>query len=277
MGLLRSELKTLQYWIEERERIRVARQEMRRPPWTKDPVLANWRFTNVRRDFDKVSVYIKRKIIGARLSKRAQALACLVARRINWIPTLDAIGFPRWDAERARRAMAVMAANGQQVFGGAYMMMGGVNVGGKDAFRPLYDVTVDDIIEPAQPLIAACVVSHSLQDTWTRLRALPHLGPFMAGQVAMDMHITGMLAPNDLMKWAPIGPGSIFGLNILHGREQKKSIAYAAAVEEFRELKHVLTFPPSCGIVPLYDVEHCVCEYMKYRRGWGKQRYPGAG
>lgn len=273
MGIVKSELKTLQYWIHERERIRLARATGALSPWTKDPVLQQYRFTNTRRDFDRTSIYIYEKIRQARLSKKAQALACLVARRINWPPTLNAIGFPRWDAERARLAMKTMSANGQQVFGGAYMMMGGVNVGGKDAFRPLYDVTVDDIIEPAKDRIAACVVTHSLGDTWRRLQDLKHVGTFMAGQVAMDMHATGMLAPSDLMSWAPIGPGSIFGLNILYGREQKRSLRYAQALVEFREVYDALDLPPSVNGMPLYDIEHCICEFYKYRNGGGKQKY----
>jgi 5-hmdU DNA kinase, helical domain len=45
-------------FIAERERIRCRRAAGEPPPWTADPILREWSFTNVRREDDRVTRWV---------------------------------------------------------------------------------------------------------------------------------------------------------------------------------------------------------------------------
>ena len=47
------------YWVAERERIRVRKESGQPFPWTDDPILATYRFCNVRREDDRVTIWVR--------------------------------------------------------------------------------------------------------------------------------------------------------------------------------------------------------------------------
>jgi len=59
----------LLYFIWEREAIRLARENGHSAPWTKDPVLAKYKFTNIHRSDDRVSQWIIDKLITPYLER----------------------------------------------------------------------------------------------------------------------------------------------------------------------------------------------------------------
>ena len=52
------ELDILVYWMIERDRIRTAKEAGKPKPWTTDPLLRDYRWCNVRRMDDRVSVWL---------------------------------------------------------------------------------------------------------------------------------------------------------------------------------------------------------------------------
>lgn len=275
MRLVKEEVNQLMWWIRERIMIMTKRAKGAPKPWTNDPVLQRYRFTNVRRNWDHTSIYIHNKL-DYPLTPTRMAFACAVARRVNKIETLQAIGFPRcvvrWKPDEIKRQMHVLKSNGQTVFGAAYMMMGGVT-------GDLIDATVDDILTPIVDTLWKSMDPKSLLKSYEAVQGFNCMGTFVAGQIVMDCHAVGLIEPDDLFTWAPIGPGSMFGLNILYGRDKKHRITAERAAFEFRDLYGIVQprLPVLVRDMPLYDLEHCVCEFYKWRSGGGKQRFDGEG
>ena len=57
-------LETLIHWITQREGVRTMREAGELPPWTADPIIAEWRFCNVNRCDDKETKWIFQYVIA---------------------------------------------------------------------------------------------------------------------------------------------------------------------------------------------------------------------
>jgi hypothetical protein len=93
-----------------------------------------------------------------------------------------------------------------------------------------------------------------------------NFGDFMSGQVIADIKPYGVLADApDWFTWAPRGPGSMRGLNILNNRDlnakwtQKNFLEEVNALQELINRKLKLS-PP----LDAHDVQNCLCEASKY-------------
>lgn len=105
----------------------------------------------------------------------------------------------------------------------------------------------------------------------------------MAYQAVVDMRFTGILEnAKDIETWAAAGPGTIRGLNRLHGRDVKASLSQAAALAEMHAIWKAV--PDNTDVhLDFSDVPNVLCETDKYLRvlnGEGKPRakyMPGRG
>src|SRR5687767_12157182 len=87
-AFLPERLATLDYWIAERERMRL-RHAARKTPYTRDPLMAEWRWCNVRRMDDHVSRWLMHSwYVGARAVPSHALAAATLARYINLPQTL---------------------------------------------------------------------------------------------------------------------------------------------------------------------------------------------
>jgi 5-hmdU DNA kinase, helical domain len=110
-------------WIVERESIRRKKEAGEPPPWTNDPILQTFRFCNVERERDFVSVWIAKNWLSPHAGNPDLFLAAAVARLTNYPPALREIGFPLpWDIAREQylAAMARRRAHGEICFDAAY-------------------------------------------------------------------------------------------------------------------------------------------------------------
>jgi hypothetical protein len=101
----------------ERESIRRKRLAGEPPPWTDDPILRTWRFTNVHRENDKTTLWLDervRKILSARckngdMGARIHLVqSVLIFRWFNFIDTgerLIDLLLNEWDSNEARRRL----------------------------------------------------------------------------------------------------------------------------------------------------------------------------
>src|SRR5438105_15316412 len=101
----------LLYWITEREAVRRRREAGEPAPWTDDPILREWSFCNVRREDDRVTRWIASHWRAPHEDDRDLWFAMVVARFVNWPPTLAEIGFPvPWEPDRFITAATSRAA-----------------------------------------------------------------------------------------------------------------------------------------------------------------------
>lgn len=280
MQMDKTRLATLIYWISEREKIRIAKEAGKPAPWTKDKVLATYRFCNVVRDDDRVTKWIHSRLRPVRLTDlEPAAFNCLVARWFNEPDTLKAIGWPfgvdsKWLESRVLNRLRMLVEADRKIFRAAYIINGALGMPG----HPKYETVVVKVLSPARLEIGDCIVRDSCEHSWSKLRLLNGMGPFMAGQVVADWNSLGIIRGADAQTWAPLGPGSRRGIAILYNVEPNKinqKIAVKFMRDTFSHVKQDL--PAIAQRMTLHDMQNCFCEFSKYVRGYGKQKFVVGG
>jgi len=269
----------LLYWIRERESIRRKRANGGSPPYTDDPILQQYRFCNVRRMDDKVSQWLYNNWYKPNYNHENMLLACVLARFINEPSTLEVIGFPTvWTPNIIKKKMWDMRRAGQRIFNPAYIIPAG-HIKGEGKIDTVIDRVCDPIYRNPPPRVTGDTMKGAVES----LKGCYGLSSFMAGQVVADLRWAMSGAWSDRNWWAPIGPGSKKGMNILHGRSLEYRMGQAQFTEE---LVAVITLckerlPSSITArLEAMDYQNCLCELSKYDKTlWGrgipKQRYPG--
>lgn len=268
-------LNTLKYWIKERESIRIKKEAGKKPPWTKNKVLSTYRFCNVRRMDDKVSVWLYDNWYNPNRGHKNMLVACALARLINSIETLEAIGFPKkWNPDKIKLVVRKRTEEGHTIYNPAYMIRGG---GAPDKIGMVVDHYVGPLlIYPPE------VNTDSMEETWNSIFSRFGFGSFMAGQVVADLRWAMQGNWKDKDSWAPIGPGSKRGMNRLLGRELKLSMRQEVFLSKLRTLikclKEDKTLKSIVSNMEAMDYQNCLCEFDKFRRattgqGKPKQKY----
>lgn len=93
-------------FIAERELIRCRRATGLPAPWTDNPILQTWSFTNVRREDDRVTRWVATHWREPHRNDPDLWFAMVVAAFVNWPPTLADIGYPvPWKPDHFRAVM----------------------------------------------------------------------------------------------------------------------------------------------------------------------------
>lgn len=248
-------------------------------------MLRTYKFTNVYRDLDAVSVDCRREVLDQyRPWKRSRAAALvgdvICYRLFNWPATWARLTSARspWDEAGAKRILHKAQAAKQQVFTGAYI------VTNNGESRPKIDLVCEAVTagyELAPMLVreirAECTLRHA---TAVIQQHVPLCGPFVAYEMVSDLRWTPLLekAP-DIMTWANPGPGAVRGLNRLHGRRLTSKPNTDQLIDEMRELLRESQRPGRLGDhmrpLEMRDVEHSLCELdklLRARNGEGRPR-----
>jgi hypothetical protein len=260
-------IETLYYWVEEREAI-LQRRIMGDPmPWTKDPIMAKYRFCNVRREDDTVTRWIAKHIRKPFANHPHLWLMLCLARMINWPPTLELLidndAWPlSWRFNLKKLARLLDGIEGK-AYTGAYIIPAGPGpskgeyiahtvIGELWGFRQRFDYLFDN--DP------------SLERTHEILTGFVGWGPFLAYQAVVDIRFTKLLryAP-DVDTWAAAGPGTIRGLNRLHRRSLDYRLQQRVALSEMRDIADKLRRRSDVHF-DFSDIPNILCETDKYLR-----------
>jgi hypothetical protein len=287
-------LDMLHYWIVERDAIRAARAAGKPRPWTVDPVLRDNRFCNVRRMDDKVSDWLLRNWYQPHAfdaNTRTLVIAATLARHLNWIPTLEYVGFPaKWSRSGMANKLHKLQRRDGRVFTGAYIINGGGK--GVDKIDAVCDRVhaVGSLPAVARPCFGPRTRYSFMQELHMTLMQVHGLGSFMAGQIVADLRYTNVLNyATDALTWAPRGPGSTRGLRRLLGfaaDELNRPFKDEEFLTHLRALWQWCIDNPHVNAVfsargcELMDLQNCLCEFDKYVRirtgeGRARNRYDG--
>lgn len=278
----------LWYWVREREaiRIRKERQTGDTTRLTDDPILATYRFCNVRREDDRVTVWV-REHIRDRFSDNPHLWFMLcVARQINWPNTLqELIGridingtWPsdcRFAPEIMARALNDRADRGEKVFTGAYIITAPPTKGAKKTDYVAL-TTLGALWRDREKIAQRFSSTVTMQSVHATLMRYDGWGPFLAYQAVVDMRFTPLLqrAP-DIDKWAAAGPGTLRGLNRIYGRKLTENISQGYALSEMRRIYERVG--DATGVaMDFSDVPNILCETDKYLRVKNREGKPRA-
>jgi hypothetical protein len=257
----------LVHWVNEREKIRIKRLLKRPAPWTDDPILANNRFCNVRREHDKVTRYIHDEWLPADTRHIYTPFALCVARLVNWPDTLRVLKFPRkgWDQAYQMAwldAFDYLRINGEKAWTGAYMVTGGYSKGGEPK-----EVIIKRVLDGAWSATErfAYEPPKTLDEAYLRLLT-PGIGTFLAAQIVADLKMTPWLEDaDDYDTWCSPGPGSLMGLNFIWDRPRTYSQGmpeFQREVRQIQDIIHARTGQQLCA----QNTQNCLCELSKYVR-----------
>lgn len=173
-------------------------------------------------------------------------------------------------------------ARGEKVYTGAYMISA-PSEKGTDKQKYIAETVIGELWNNRQLFIDAGARNPSLQGTHERLTRFNGWGPFMAYQAVVDMRFTGLLSSaRDTSTWAAAGPGTLRGLNRLHGREVTASISQHQALSEMLTIYSRVR--QDTGVeMDFSDVPNVLCEtdkYLRVKQQEGKPRalyVPGRG
>lgn len=253
-------------------------------PWTNDPLLMQYSFTNCYREDDKTTKWMKIYVRDPYDFKDEVVLASLLFRWFNRIRTGEAIfcqlglhgqtAFERMmdtgDVWVLRPAILTYCGSGPYV-GGAYMIktVNGLN-------------KIDGVltsIENSYDGIGRVLKQTSCHGAYEALRTIPYLGPFMAAQLVADLKYTHILsAASDWYIFAAPGPGSRRGLNMVYGLDPEKSMTEDEWVEKLLDIQQLITprlLDAGWELMCAQNLQNNLCEFSKYVRGFCKALYKG--
>lgn len=280
---------TFVHYLNEREAIRQKRVAGLPGPWTDDPILRAYKFTNILRKNDRTTRWLKDNWYDPNRDQPPELLAinCAIARYFGSIEFCEAVGFQKtWDPDFLIRTATQRLAQGQKVFTGAYII---TNAG---STAPKQVVVVSQFLSPLRYRLEELVALAEKHNRWQPvaefLQQQPGIGPFMAKEIALDMMLTPLLEnATDKLTWSPAGPGAIRGLNRLHDRPLLASMSQAKALTEMQDLlarlardkvfdKVFADYMPEIGVdFGVTDVQFSLCEldkYLRVRNGEGRPR-----
>lgn len=257
------------YWCNTRESIRLKRAAGEPAPWTDDTILASRRFCNVRREHDRVTQWIARHWRTPYAQHHNLTLAMVLARYLNWPPTLAAVGFPeRWDPSRTLEIMRRRAKAGDRVWNSAYM----ISTCGQAREKAAHVVDAVSRTQGMQP-----GPGETLEGFWGRLTKIDGLGSFLAAQVVADIKN----APGNPLAKAPDwwsfcapGPGSERGVRWYIGYQKPVAAFYfPIALKQMADEVGPL-LDPVIGRLCMQDWQNVACEISKYAKAKEGGRMP---
>jgi len=229
------------------------------PPFSPDPIIAVYRFTNVYREDDRVTRYILGWLNQNYDGNVATSAA--LARFINEPPTLNFLGYPKvWSPTTTATALRAWRDSGRRTFNPAYIIS--TNGQKMDKLDYITDI-VNEVHEyvhllPGLPLWRAA----------RELTKISGIGTFMAGQIIGDLKHTPLLADaDDWWTWATPGPGSQRGLSYVLGHPSTRKLSEPAFLAEMSELMNEVL--PRLALPRRLDAQNfqnCLCEFSKYCR-----------
>lgn len=270
-------------FMKERHSIYLRRYEGQAKPWTKDPILQQYRFCNIFRELDTVTKWLRDNWYMPHQYDEDVWFSAVVARLVNWPDTLEEIGYPvPFDRDRFVEVMQSRKDRGEKVYTGAYMIRASHDVG-----RSKAEYIADDILavlwrdrETMRPYPTECL------DLWHQaLMQYDGLGSFMAGQVVADVkYCEPMLVAPDWYDFAASGPGSRRGLNRVLGRDKNSPWTEGEWRGELSNLYDIIE-PRFSGFVEpklhAQDLQNSLCEFDKWSRvkngeGFPRSKYNGS-
>lgn len=263
-------VKELVAFIKEREAIHIAKDKgVPRGLWTKDPILGKYRFCNVRREDDRVTMELKEQ---ARLLQDDPNtwFWWVVARLFNKPATMQFflrenryMGNLSFAPDKTRKYLKFLRASGP-IFNGAYI----VSTNGKsmDKVDYIIDLVLKSLWKDRKRLRPT--INDTLDSWHTLLMTYDGLGSFMAAQIVADMkYVAPLDKASDWWTFAASGPGSRRGLNRVMGCLPDEPWSEAHWRDCLTLLRSQMgEVSGAVGLLHAQDVQNCLCEFDKYER-----------
>lgn len=256
------------------------------PPWTDDPILAKYKFTNVYRELDRGTQYLWKSLDHVPKNLVALLFPVVVYRFVNnpkffeWLECDYDIS-----VETFRRAChKYLEDTGGPLFSSAYRVVCNTPGGGSRIDEMCKALA--EMEENYEEIIFALRQVKTYEQFNQELQRIKHVGALLAYEMATDLvnicpEVRKKFSEND---WANIGPGAFVGLANIYPslRRKLEKEPQDLGLKLARELQSLQTkylpfkFPYYHDKkLSLRNIEHSLCEYGKYcniQNGKGRPR-----
>jgi len=248
-------------------------------PWTADPIIHSYRFTNAYRAADRVSQYlIKHVIYGDQRSSAAEEVVfrVLLFKLFNKIETWqlleESLGQLAWSSYSFRRYNTILTRaidSGRRLYSAAYIMPACAAMSTGDGRKHRTHLRLlEHLIQDG--LAAHIGAAKSLKDAFLLLRSYPMLGDFLAYQYLIDLNYSTVADFSEDDFVVP-GPGAREGLRKVFSDpgefDEADLIRWVADRQEKEFSRRGLAFRSLWGRrLHLIDCQNLFCEIGKYAR-----------
>ncbi len=209
------------YWhfAAERQAVFFRRARDKTRPWTDNPVLATYKFTNAYRASDRVSQYLIRHVIYRNdlpKSRREVFFRILLFKLFNKIETwkllertLGPITFEDYRFSAYDAVLSHARQTGRRIYSAAYIMPPGNRAFGRSAKHQNHLLLLERMM--ADQLADRLAQTRTMQEGFQKLRAYPTIGDFLAYQFITDINYSELTDFSEMDFVVP-GPGARDGL-----------------------------------------------------------------
>lgn len=270
-------LELFKYYVSERYKMHLRKDIEKTPfPWTKDPILSMYRFTNVRREQDKNSKYLINMLKKHGNKLKYETLCNIVTFRLfNKIETYELLGgwinFSNYDESTIRKKLS-SAHDGYSYFTNAYL-----SSGMKKEFNKYFPeevmrvMNIPNVVEHFScDLYADICSATSPQEVIDAFKMINGINDFLAYQFFVDLTYLDNF-PWSENEFVLSGPGCNRGLN--HLFEDRDGLTDEELLFWLRDncpitpdvCKELMAdLPEEERYMNVMSIENCMCELSKY-------------
>ncbi len=267
---------TYWYFASERQAVFFRRLAGETWPWTSDPVLQQYKFTNAYRASDRVSQYLIRHVIyQGDQSPQEVFFRTLLFKIFNRIETwellvgkLGSIAFADYSFRRYDQVLSKAMSEDTRIYSAAYIMPSGGAISQCRRKHGMHLELIERMMRDELP--ARLKDAPSMGKAFELLRSYPTIGDFLAYQYVTDLNYSTLTNFSE-MEFVVPGPGSRDGIrkcfSDLGGLTEAEIIKVVTERQE-REFERLgLKFQSLWGRpLQLIDCQNLFCEVDKYAR-----------
>jgi len=266
------------YWrfAAERQEIFFRRWRHHRPPWTPDPILSEFKFTNAYRASDRVSQFLIKNVVYEGDQAEEEIFFRIILFKLfnkieTWERLTHAMGvvcYRDYDFRAYDAVLSKAIDGGETIYSAAYIMPSGSKAFGTTrkhrSHLKLLERMMDD--EVALRIAGA----KTMLEAFTLLRSYPMIGDFLAYQYVTDLNYSNLTNFSEMQFVIP-GPGAKGGISkcfeSLGGLTEADLIRVVAERQEQEFERLGISFKSLWGRpLQLIDCQNLFCEVDKYSR-----------
>ncbi|MBA2749368.1 MAG: hypothetical protein H0U45_11665 [Tatlockia sp.] len=268
------------YWkfAVERQKVFFKRLNNYSPPWTDDPVILQYKFTNAYRASDRVSQYLIRNVIyneNYPATPNEVFFRIILFKLFNKIETwelleksLGIITYENYSFKKYDKVFTKAMSNGKPIYSGAYIMPSGGKLLGHSIKHRNHLMLLEKMMK--DELYKSLVDCSSMQKGFNLLREYPTIGDFLAYQYITDINYSEITNFTE-MEFVVPGPGALDGIRKCFtdrgGLTEAEIIRFVADIQELEFERLGLNFKTLWGRkLQLIDCQNLFCEVDKYSR-----------
>lgn len=267
------------YWefAAKRQEVFYNRIEGKLFPWTEDPIIQKYKFTNAYRASDRVSQYLIKNVIYdyEEYTPEDQCFRILFFKMFNKIETweyikknLGEISYSSYNYATYDRLLMDKINNNERIYSAAYIMPSGKSSFGYEKKHQNNLKLLEYMMESGLSLKIAR--AKNLKELYEVFLSYPTLGSFLSYQFAIDINYSELCDFSE-MSFVVAGPGAKNGIQKcfenLEKYEYEDVIRFVAERQEEEFEKRGLKFRSLYGRrLQLIDCQNLFCETDKYAR-----------